>query len=262
MLTSWRPGIRVGGVVDPCRPHNRIGNFNHYSSTPSPFRLSGIMGDVHGEVNNILEEKKLLRKEIRARMRALDVDTITTQSSQVWKIIRGLPAYKSAKSVGLFLSMPSGEINTDEILKDAIKEGKEVYVPQVGKNFEKSEMDLLKVFFDEGIKEEKKESFHKYWPKNKWKIPEPPADMPIVPATPGDIDLLIVPGLGFDRFGGRIGQGKGYYDRFIARMISEETPMPLVGVALTPQLVEGQIPVSPHDRKMDMVVFPDEVVEA
>jgi len=221
------------------------------------------MGDVRGEASNILEEKKLLRKEIRVKTRALDIDAIATQSSQVWKkIISQLPVYKSAKSIGLFLSMPSGEINTDEILMDAIKAGKDVYVPQVGKNFEKCEMDLLKVVFDDSIKPEDKEVFHKYWPKNKWKIPEPPSDMPIVPATPGDIDLLIVPGLGFDRFGGRIGQGKGYYDRFITRMISEETSMPLVGVALTPQLVEGRIPISAHDRRMDVVVFPEEMIEA
>lgn len=220
------------------------------------------MSDGQGEPNDILEQKKLLRKEIRAKTRALDGDSIATQSSQVWQRIFALPIYKSAKSIGLFLSMPSNEINTDEILQDAIKGGKDIYVPQVGMNFEKCDMELLKVVLDDSMKPEEKEEFHKHWPKNKWKIPEPPADMPILPAKPGDIDLLIVPGLGFDRFGGRIGQGKGYYDRFIARMNSGEASMPLVAVALTPQLVEGQIPVSAHDQKMDMVVLPDEVIEA
>mmetsp|Transcript_34873 Transcript_34873/g.84416 ORF Transcript_34873/g.84416 Transcript_34873/m.84416 type:complete len:224 (+) Transcript_34873:219-890(+) len=220
------------------------------------------MGDDQREPINILEQKKLLRKEIRAKTRALDVDSIATQSSQVWQRIFALPIYKSAKSIGLFLSMPSGEINTDEILKDAIKEGKDIYVPQVGQNFEKCDMDLLKVVLDDSMKPDEKEEFHKHWPKNKWMIPEPPADMPILPSKPGDIDLLIVPGLGFDRFGGRIGQGKGYYDRFIARMNSGDAPMPLVAVALTSQLVEGQIPVSAHDQKMDIVVFPEEVIEA
>ena len=102
--------------------------------------------------------------------------------------------------------------------------------------------------------------FHKTWPKNKWGIPEPPPDMTVVAAKPGDIDLLIVPGLGFDRSRNRLGQGKGYYDRFIARMTRSGHKLPLVAVGLTPQLVDGCIPVATYDIQMDMVVIPDEVI--
>jgi 5-formyltetrahydrofolate cyclo-ligase len=212
------------------------------------------------EIDDIKAKKKHLRREIRAGIRELDSAAIATQSAKVWKKVFELPVYQSAKSIGLFLSMPTGEINTDEILKDAVAKGKDVYVPEVGKNFEKSDMELLKVILDSQSSSGDDVIFHKKWPRNKWKIPEPPADMPIVRAKPGDIDLLIVPGLGFDRSCSRIGQGKGYYDRFIARMGSDETPMPLVAVALTPQLVEKSIPVAEYDRKMDMVILPDETI--
>lgn len=208
---------------------------------------------------DVREQKQAMRKEIRAAIKTLDADDIQSQSSKVWKRVIDLPEYKNAKSIGLFLSMPTGELNTDELIANAIRNNKDMYVPRVGKNFERCDMELVKVILSEQDKSKSK-LFHKEWPKNKWKIPEPPEDMPTVIANPGDIDILIVPGLGFDRRRNRIGQGKGYYDRFIARMINDETPMPLIAVGLTPQLIEVYIPMAEYDRRMDMVITPDEVI--
>lgn len=208
--------------------------------------------------DDIRERKQAVRKQIRAVTRELSLEDIQVQSEEVWERVISLPIYQSAKSVGLFLSMPKGEINTDVILQHAIKNGKIVYVPEVGKNFEKCDMELLKVVLDPS--NDSPELFHKSWPKNKWQIPEPPSDMPIINAQPGDIELMIVPGLGFDRKGNRLGQGKGYYDRFIARMTVDDTSLPLVAVGLTPQLLDIDIPVAEYDRQMDMVVLPNEVI--
>ena len=82
----------------------------------------------------------------------------------------------------------------------------------------------------------------------------------MVPANPGDLDLLIVPGLGFDSKGNRLGQGKGYYDRFIARMTVNCTQLSLVAVALDAQFVDVDIPVEVYDKQMDMVVFPSRII--
>lgn len=215
--------------------------------------------DHHDEIR---QKKQAVRKQIRAAVRELSSEDTELQSKQVWDQVIELPLYQSAKSVGLFLSMPKGEIQTDPILLHAIQSGKDVYVPQVGTNFEKCDMELLKVVLDsDSSSASSQELFHKKWPRNKWQIPEPPAEMPIVTAKPGDIDLLVVPGLGFDKKGNRLGQGKGYYDRFIARMTVNETVLPLVAVALKPQLVlDDEIPIAEYDRRMDMVVLPDEVI--
>ena len=160
--------------------------------------------------------------------------------------------------------MPRGEINTDLIIQDCVKNGKDIYVPEVGKNFELCDMELRKVIHSDSGQPNRDQTegmFHKAWPKNKWKIPEPPTDMPTVTAKPGDIDLMIVPGLGFDRSRNRLGQGKCYYDRFIAKMTKDGHDLPLVAVALKPQLVEDtQIPVAPYDQQMDMLVLPDEII--
>mmetsp|Transcript_24929 Transcript_24929/g.54796 ORF Transcript_24929/g.54796 Transcript_24929/m.54796 type:complete len:288 (+) Transcript_24929:16-879(+) len=211
--------------------------------------------------DDVRNEKQAVRKKLRSAMKNLTAEDIEAQSNSVWKNVFELPVYQSANSVGLFLSMPTGEINTDLILQHCVREGKDIYVPEVGKNFELCDMELRKVVLDPNVDAETNGMFHKAWPTNKWKIPEPPADMPTVTAKPGDIDLMIVPGLGFDRKRNRLGQGKGYYDRFIAKMTKDGQKLPLVAVALSPQLLENiQIPVAPYDQQMDMVVLPREVI--
>jgi len=191
------------------------------------------------------------------------VEEIQSQSTQVWNTLITLPEYQSAKTVGVFLSMPKGEINTDFMLNHAHEHGKTLYIPEVGQNFEQSDMELVKVVVNSDNLEKGK-PVHYNWPRNKWGIPEPPPDMPREAAQPGDIDLLLVPGVAFDNAGRRIGHGKGYYDRFIARMRqkteSAEGPLKpaLIAVGMTPSYVDN-VPVSANDFMMDKVIFPHEM---
>eukprot|EP00546_Thalassionema_frauenfeldii_P004004 CAMPEP_0178922956 /NCGR_PEP_ID=MMETSP0786-20121207/16450_1 /TAXON_ID=186022 /ORGANISM="Thalassionema frauenfeldii, Strain CCMP 1798" /LENGTH=124 /DNA_ID=CAMNT_0020597395 /DNA_START=274 /DNA_END=644 /DNA_ORIENTATION=- len=124
--------------------------------------------------------------------------------------------------------MPEGEIQTDSVINHCIENGKTIYVPQVGAHFELADMDMLKCPAET--------NFHHEWPRNKWRIPEPPSHLERVVAKPGEIDLIIVPGLAFDAKGGRLGQGKGYYDRFLSKMRKDHAVPRLVGVGLEPQL--------------------------
>jgi len=97
--------------------------------------------------DGIRSEKQKLRKEIRAKIRLLPVDELKRQSEMVWDNLARLDEYKSAKTVGLFLSMPTNEIDTRGILKRSIEEdGKVVYVPRVGLDFEHCDMGTLLVF--------------------------------------------------------------------------------------------------------------------
>ncbi len=72
-------------------------------------------------------------------------------------------------------------------------------------------------------------------------------------ALPEEVDVVLVPGLAFDRSGGRLGQGRGYYDRALAA-----TAAVRVGLCLTPGLVDC-VPMAPHDLYMHKVVTPDAV---
>ena len=214
--------------------------------------------------------KKQLRKEIRSQLLALTTEEIVDQSNKVWMKFFNLLEYKSAKSIGLFLSMPCGEILTSQACQQVMKDKKYLYVPQVGLQFEQHDMDLLRVdqpfSYDDNSK-----PFYDDWPRNKWNIPEPPiydekdGSSFYQRAQTGDIDLLVVPGLGFDMYGGRLGQGKGYYDRFISKIQKEDKPL-LVGVCLEPSWISNgtetsvqtvvKIPMLEHDHHMDIVVTP------
>lgn len=212
----------------------------------------------------VMEQKRALRKCVRAKLKALDEKTVQSQSELVWKQLWELPQYQTAKSIGLFLSMPQGEINTDPALMHALQHGKTIYVPEVGKNFDHADMELVKVVVDDNSKNQQptEQIFHHNWPRNKWNIPEPPPEMPRIPAQPGDLDILVVPGLAFDHSANRLGQGKGYYDRFIARMMTtnKELSVFLVAVALQAQLVDETIPMSEHDQHVDILLLPTQKI--
>lgn len=129
--------------------------------------------------------------------------------------------------------MPWGEIQTKHAIQQIVKDGKVLYVPRVGLDFELCDMDLIRcdtttttsttvvttssntgnvdnaAARDGGAAAatDGEDMFYDFWPRNKWGIPEPPVTSTNV-AKPGDIDLLIVPGLAFDTNGHRLGQGK------------------------------------------------------
>ena len=95
-----------------------------------------------------------------------------------------------------------------------MKDGKILFVPRVGLDFEKCDMDLVRCDktacadasnIDDGADGK---LFYDSWPRNKWGRPEPPATSSNDVVQPGDIDLLLVRGLAFDTHGHRLGQGK------------------------------------------------------
>jgi 5-formyltetrahydrofolate cyclo-ligase len=82
---------------------------------------------------------------------------------------------------------------------------------------------------------------------------EPDPDLPII--APSDIDLVLVPGVVFGRFGGRIGFGGGFYDRFLPT-----TPALRVGVTFDLCLADT-LPVDAHDQRVDWVATPTQVLD-
>lgn len=86
------------------------------------------------------------------------------------------------------------------------------------------------------------------WCRSQGKAVAFPEDDP--PVSPNLIDVVIVPGTAFTRAGDRLGQGGGWYDRFLARIRDDCVS---IGVGFAPQLID-QLPVEPHDVQLDLVV--------
>jgi len=75
---------------------------------------------------------------------------------------------------------------------------------------------------------------------------------------------VITPGLGFDKYGKRLGRGKGYYDKFFAKceemfkMKGKNMPYKM-GIALNEQIVDD-IPVNENDKPIDIVIYPNAIL--
>ena len=131
------------------------------------------------------------------------------------------------------------EVRTRHTLPDALKHGKRVVVPWCV-----VETNQLELFLLEDVSE---------LVAGAYKILEPKEELRTLPAkrvNPTELDLVMVPGTAFDLRGGRMGQGKGYYDRLLS---SARPDAPLVALAFDCQIFD-EIPVAPHDVFMDLVL--------
>ncbi|KAJ3875021.1 hypothetical protein F5051DRAFT_72672 [Lentinula edodes] len=197
------------------------------------------------------KQKGALRKSIYAVVRSLD--NIKEQSRAVTAKVLLLPEFQNCTRVSCYISMPTGELQTSEILKSILEIGnKSLFVPKVTQD---GAMEFLKVENQNDLDA---------LPSGKWGIREPSYESdagPRVNAMEAGLDLILVPGVAFDRSMSRLGHGKGYYDRYIARYIASGRPRPLlVALALREQLLDSTIPVGEHDCKMDMIITPEEVI--
>ncbi|PLB41845.1 5-formyltetrahydrofolate cyclo-ligase [Aspergillus candidus] len=226
--------------------------------------------------------KKELRGKIRNVLQQVPAESITNQSRTVTNRLFSLAEYQNAKRIGVYLSMPTGELSTTAIVQDALTSGKEVFVPyihsaQVPSQPKTSVMDMLAL--------DSMDEFQSL-ARDRWGIPSltkdqvsskrncfggigVAADATEETATKGDwgLDLIVMPGMAFDDGFRRLGHGKGYYDRFLKRYLKcAETDMPtpempsLVALALREQLLSPseEIPVAQHDWPVDIILVGDD----
>src|SRR5437764_2114880 len=180
--------------------------------------------------------KAAIREQARKnRVAQKDKDEL---SRRICGTFMSLPAYKSAKTVMWYVDAGS-EVRTRHTLPEALAHGKRVVVPWCV-----VETNQLELFLLEDMAE---------LVEGAYKILEPKTELRELPAKkvrPEELDLVMVPGTAFDPRGGRMGQGKGCYDRLLARARPDA---PLVAPAFDCQIFD-EIPVAPHDVFMDLVL--------
>ncbi len=159
-------------------------------------------------------------------------------STAICSKFTALPTYTAAKTVMWYVDAGS-EVRTRHTLPAALTHGKRVVVPWCV-----VETNTLELFLLEDMSE---------LVEGAYKILEPKEELRLLPAKvvkPEELDLVMVPGTAFDPRGGRMGQGKGYYDRLLA---TARPDAPLVGMAFDCQIFD-EIPVASHDVFMDLVL--------
>ncbi|MFC9707046.1 5-formyltetrahydrofolate cyclo-ligase [Paenibacillus sp. NPDC056933] len=97
-----------------------------------------------------------------------------------------------------------------------------------------------------------------------WGIPEPKDSCEVLqPESWPDIDLVVVPGLGYDLHGGRIGYGGGYYDRFaetLAAKCATTGRRPLMASFVLPGQLQDEIPMDQLDLRLDLLLTTEGIV--
>jgi 5-formyltetrahydrofolate cyclo-ligase len=170
------------------------------------------------------ESKPALRAWAREARALLDLPLL---SREICVHLEALPAFQKARHVLLYAAMPD-EI---DVLSLAWTPEKRFYLPRCGKN--------------------RRLTIHEYpcpLVVSAFGIREPASELPEI--DPGALDLALVPGLAFTVQGGRLGQGGGYYDRFLPRL-SESC----ITVGVSPEaLVTPSLPTDSWDQKLSLVV--------
>ncbi|XP_054244203.1 5-formyltetrahydrofolate cyclo-ligase [Indicator indicator] len=191
--------------------------------------------------------KQALRGELRQRLRALGAEEKQRQSLLLSRKVLGHPKYKESRRIAIFLSMPD-EIQTEEIIQDIFKQGKECFIPRYKP--QSNHMDMLKLLSAEDISSLALTS---------WNILQPSDDDSAreEALAGGGLDLIFMPGLGFDKKGNRLGRGKGYYDTYLERCMKHPRGKPYtIALAFREQICES-VPVAANDVQVDEILYED-----
>lgn len=183
---------------------------------------------------DLAARKQAIREAAHANRRAqADKDEI---SARIVKTFMNLPEYVAARTVMFYIDVRD-EVRTQHALPTALQDGKRIVIPFCVEG-------ELQLFHLESMDE---------LSTGKYKILEPREELREVASKrlqPEDLDLIMVPGVAFDKQGGRTGHGKGYYDKLLQHARPE---CPLVALAFECQIFP-EIPVQDHDIYMDKVV--------
>ena len=186
--------------------------------------------------------KATSRTRLLACRQNLTPEEAEAKSSAIHSRIFALPGWESIRTVLLYLPV-RGEVNTWPLFDGVLAQGCQTLLPCCRKN-EPGCMDFFKVMS------------RKELVPGMFKIPEPDAKRCVLIEHP-EPDLVILPGVGFDRQGYRLGYGGGYYDRFLARHQMKSAL--IIGLGFSCQIVD-KLPRDPWDIQMDMVITEKETI--
>lgn len=181
------------------------------------------------------KKKKLIRKYILEQLNSLNEEEVRRRSENVEKNLGSLSVYKKARCVVFYYPLKK-EVNLLGIIREALK-NKEVCFPVI--DLVKGELIPYQV-----------QNLDDDLVKGPWGVIQP-AKEKTRRVSREELDLVVVPGLAFDKEKNRLGRGGGFYDRFLKKL-SKKTKK--VGVIFNFQLLEDLPFNFPQDEKVDFVV--------
>lgn len=184
-------------------------------------------------------DKRELRQQMITARQALAPEQRADWSRRAQVNLLHTPWWEPARTVMLYLPI-KGEVETALLVAEAGKRWKRLAIPRVQR-------------------QPKRLLLHRWTGDRRdlvvgaYSIMEPAESLPLV--EPGEIDLVVVPGVAFDRWGNRMGYGGGYYDRTLPLMQADNPTAAFVGLAYAMQVQTMEpLPWEPHDVQLDGIV--------
>jgi len=184
--------------------------------------------------------KDKVRRELIVLRKNLSKDEVFEKSNKIKNRLFKMKEFKEASSILFYVSYDN-EVYTHEMIKDCIKNKKNVVVPVTDKKNKKLIFSKLENWDDLSP------GAYNILEPNKEKIKE---------ISINEIDLIIVPGVGFDENGNRIGHGKGYYDN----LLKNSTKALHIGLTFESQILK-QIPIDAQDIPVKKIITEKRLID-
>ncbi len=194
------------------------------------------VSDTVEDEDDVNKRKEQVRTAYLAKRKELSNTERTEKSAAIAGRLYETDEYKRTRAVLTYASTRT-EVQTYDSIRYMLADGKRVVLPYCKPN--STEMGLAEITnIDEDLQE------------GQYRMMEPKEELRDN-FLKSDIQLVICPGVAFDKNGGRLGRGKGCYDYFIKEL---KTRVPLVGFAFQCQCLDDDLPFDYHDVPMDLVI--------
>ena len=186
------------------------------------------------KASHLQNRKSLLRNQLRRAVKKIGRSTRLRKSEKIVQRLMEMFFFKKAEHILIYVALED-EVKTQELILKSLAQKKIVYLPHI--NRRKKQIRIYRI---------------QSWPRDvrqgSYGILEPRALKHRLGRV-ASLDLIVVPGMGFDSKGGRLGRGGGYFDRFLMKA----KKIPKVGLAFREQKVR-KIPMDKHDIRITRVI--------
>ena len=182
--------------------------------------------------------KEILRSALLNKRKAMSPDAVKQKSKKIQQELFALPIFSQTQMICFYVSFDN-EVYTHDMIKEGFKLGKQIVVPRCLENDNMLSMHKISSWDDLS--------------SGAHGILEPVASQH-TKVAPETLEVIIVPGVGFDRKGHRIGHGFAYYDNFLPH-----SDAITIGLCFEQQIIE-YLPVESHDIQMNIIITEDRCI--
>ncbi len=179
------------------------------------------------------QDKSSLRQQLRSKRQSQNPSAKKDRDAKIVRRLSHMTVFRQATRVLLYAPIPhEKEVDTWKIIEILSKKGITTALPVTNRKDRSITLKIITSFDDTELCD--------------LKFPEPKKECEII--APENIDLAIIPGIGFDKDGNRLGFGHGYYDRLLKKL-----HCPVVALAYDFQILHA-IPRHEHDMQVHTIV--------